>query len=119
MGAAAERGPTENCIRGRYFLRNLEKMLPLAGAGATGLGMPAGAGPGALPRAGRGSWDFWALAGTARGDRGVETVGRGTGPGFGVATGTPVGKGVGRGAAWGLREAMPGLGTGLRLIFSA
>ena len=111
-----------------YFLRNLEKMLPLAGAGAgaVGLGSPAGAGPGALPREGSGRADFWALAGTARGDRVVPVPGRGAaiGPaGFGAVMGTPAGRGVGRGMTpgegTGFWAAMPGLGAGLRLIFSA
>lgn len=81
--AAVKAAPHEAEPGGCYFLRNLEKMLPLAGAvtgvGPAGLGSPAGERPGALPRAGRGSADFWALAGTARGVRGVEMPGgRGT-----------------------------------------
>ena len=102
-------------------MRNLEKMLPLAGAAVgagtapaglgkvPGLGEPTGAGPGTLPRAGRGRADFWALAGTARGERVVAEVGRG------AATGTPAGMGAGVVPV----VAMPGLGVGLRLIFSA
>ncbi|MEY2852276.1 MAG: hypothetical protein RL549_975 [Verrucomicrobiota bacterium] len=96
-------------------------MLPLAGAavgGGTapaglgkvpGLGALTGAGPGTLPRAGRGRADFWALAGTARGERVVDEVGRG------AVTGIPAGMGVGVVPV----VAMPGLGVGLRLIFSA
>ncbi len=90
-------------------------MLPLAGAAVgdgtapAGLGAPTGAGPGTLPRAGRGREDFWALAGTARGERVVAEVGRG------AATGIPAGMGAGVVPV----VAMPGLGVGLRLIFSA
>ena len=96
------------------------------------MGVPAGAGPGVLPRAGKGRADFWALAGTARGESGVATPGRVTGVGApgarGEATGTPAGRGVGRGIApgvaagaveVGLNAAIPGFGIGLRLIFSA
>lgn len=62
--------------------------------------------------------DFCALAGTARGERVVPVPGRGA-VSFGEATGTPAGSGVGRGMALALRAAIPGLGTGFRLIFSA
>lgn len=83
-----------------YFLRNLEKMLPLPVGSTAGA---VGEGPGALPRAGKGREDFWALAGTARGASGLLTPGRGTDPAGGT----------------GLRAAIPGFGVGLRLIFSA
>ena len=99
-------------------------MLPLAGAAGA---VEAGVGPGVLPSAGRGRGDFCALAGTARGARGVATPGRGAGvgipAGFGEAAGMPAGRGVGRGvgagAETGFWAAMPGFGVGLRLIFSA
>ena len=59
-----------------------------------------------LPRAGRGRAGFTAFAGTAIGLRGVET------PGLGKDT---AGGMVGEAAVW----AIPVLGIGLRLIFSA
>lgn len=86
-------------------------MLPLAGlaAGVT----PAGAGPGVLPRAGSGRADFWALAGTANGVRGLLSPGRGE---------APPGRWWGGGTTPGEEDggaAMPGLGVAFRFIFSA
>jgi len=86
-----------------YFFKNLLKRFP----DFSELGKGAGVGVPGLPKEGRGSAGFTALAGTAIGLRGVETPGRGAaGAGIGLGVEAP-------------NCAIPGLGTGWIAPFSA